>query len=118
MIETTLDVGRIGQRTSQGGQRRATSCRTPRGNARCFTFLRGRAFGSNGHDLTRRPRRRDVEGSLEASIAPLSYALEFMRSQDQADRDEKLLLHRPKTEPPASRLDQRLPMADVAQKVG
>jgi cell division initiation protein len=65
-----------------------------------------------------RLRRRDVEGSLEASIASLSYALEFMRSQDQADRDEKLLLHRPKTEPPASRLDQRLPMADVAQKVG
>jgi cell division initiation protein len=45
-----------------------------------------------------RMRRRDVEGSLEASIASLSYALEFMRTQDQADRDEKLLLHRPKME--------------------
>jgi cell division initiation protein len=65
-----------------------------------------------------RLRRRDVEGSLEASIASLSYALEFMRSQDQAERDEKLLLHRPKTEPAAPRLDQRLPIADVAQKVG
>ena len=43
-------------------------------------------------------RRRDVEGSLEASIASLTYALEFMRAQDQAERDEKLLLHRPKTE--------------------
>jgi cell division initiation protein len=42
-------------------------------------------------------RRRDVEGSLEASIASLTYALEFMRAQDQAERDEKLLLHRPKT---------------------
>jgi cell division initiation protein len=41
-----------------------------------------------------RLRRRDVEGSLEASIASLSYALEFMRSQEQ-ERDEKLLLHRP-----------------------
>lgn len=41
-------------------------------------------------------RRRDVEGSLEASIASLTYALEFMRAQDQAERDEKLLLHRPK----------------------
>jgi len=45
-----------------------------------------------------RLRRRDVEGSLEASIASLTYALEFMRAQDQADRDERLLLHRPKAE--------------------
>jgi cell division initiation protein len=43
-------------------------------------------------------RRRDVEGSLEASIASLSYALDFMRTQDQSERDEKLLLHRPKME--------------------
>jgi cell division initiation protein len=50
-------------------------------------------------DITEmRLRRRDVEGSLEASIASLTYALEFMRAQDQAERDEKLLLHRPKTE--------------------
>jgi cell division initiation protein len=67
-----------------------------------------------------RLRRRDVEGSLEASIASLSYALEFMRSQDQAERDEKLLLHRPKVDQPAARIaDSRLtPVADVAQKVG
>jgi cell division initiation protein len=45
-----------------------------------------------------RLRRRDVEGSLEGSIASLTYALEFMRAQDQAERDEKLLLHRPRTE--------------------
>jgi cell division initiation protein len=45
-----------------------------------------------------RLRRRDVEGTLEASIASLSYALDFMRAQDQAEREEKLLLHRPKTE--------------------
>jgi cell division initiation protein len=41
-------------------------------------------------------RRRDVEGSLEASIASLTYALDFMKGQDQAEREEKLLLHRPK----------------------
>jgi cell division initiation protein len=41
-------------------------------------------------------RRRDVEGSLESAIASLTYALDFMRGQDQAERDEKLLLHRPK----------------------
>jgi len=50
-----------------------------------------------------RLRRRDVEGTLEASIASLSYALDFMRTQDhQAERDEKLLLHRPKMDTSAS----------------
>jgi cell division initiation protein len=44
-----------------------------------------------------RVRRRDVESSLEGAIASLSYALDFMRTQDhQSERDEKLLLHRPK----------------------
>jgi cell division initiation protein len=61
-----------------------------------------------------RLRRRDAEGSLESSIASLTYALDFMRSQDAAERDEKLLLHRPKTEALATR-----PGADIpAQKVG
>ena len=42
-------------------------------------------------------RRRDVEGSLEASIQSLYRALEFIRDQDQArGTDEKLLLHRPR----------------------
>jgi cell division septum initiation protein DivIVA len=47
-------------------------------------------------------RRRDVEGSLEASIASLTYALEFMRAQDQVERDDKLLLHRPKVSEPGA----------------
>jgi cell division initiation protein len=65
-----------------------------------------------------RLRRRDAEGSLEASIASLSYALEFMRSQDQAERDEKLLLHRPKGEATARSSDPRHSVEDAAQKVG
>lgn len=67
-----------------------------------------------------RLRRRDVEGSLEASIASLTYALEFMRTQDQAEREEKLLLHRPKTEvlPPVRPADGRMIVDVPAQKVG
>jgi len=67
-----------------------------------------------------RLRRRDVEGSLEASIASLSYALEFMRSQDQAEREERLLLHRPKADAPAARIaDTRLStVIELDQKVG
>jgi cell division initiation protein len=42
-------------------------------------------------------RRRDTEGSLEASIQALYRALEFIRDQDEARTDEKVLLHRPRT---------------------
>jgi hypothetical protein len=41
-------------------------------------------------------RRRDVEASLAASISALHNALDFIRAKDQGDRDEKLLLHRPR----------------------
>jgi len=45
-------------------------------------------------------RRRDVESSLEASIATLGNALQFIRAKDLGDRDEKLLLHRPRVVEP------------------
>jgi cell division initiation protein len=62
-----------------------------------------------------RLRRRDVEGSLEGSIASLTYALDFMRTQDQAERDDKLLLHRPKGES----VQAAAPVAQMpAQRVG
>src|SRR5262245_3405640 len=41
-----------------------------------------------------RLRRRDVEGSLEASIQALYRALEFIREQDKPE--EKVLIHRPR----------------------
>jgi len=43
-----------------------------------------------------RLRRRNVEGSLEASIQALYGALEFIRERDRPERDEKILLHRPR----------------------
>ena len=43
-----------------------------------------------------RMKRREVETSVEATIAALKNALEFIRDQDQRDRDEKILLHRPR----------------------
>jgi cell division initiation protein len=41
-------------------------------------------------------RRRDAEGSVEATIQALYRALEFMRDQDQLRTEEKILLHRPR----------------------
>jgi len=44
-----------------------------------------------------RLKRRDVETSLEASIAALRHALEFVKAQDQqATREEKIRLYRPR----------------------
>ena len=43
-----------------------------------------------------RLKRRNVETSLEASIAALHHALEFTRAQDQSQRDDKVRLHRPR----------------------
>lgn len=42
-----------------------------------------------------RLRKRDVEGTLEQSIASLTYALEFVRTQDS--RDDKVRMLRPRT---------------------
>ena len=43
-----------------------------------------------------RLKRRDVENSLEATIAALRNSLDFVREQDKKERDEKVLLHRPR----------------------
>jgi cell division initiation protein len=41
-------------------------------------------------------RRRDVEHSLETSIATLSAALHAVRARDQKEKEERLLIHRPR----------------------
>ena len=48
-----------------------------------------------------RLKRRDVEASIEATIGALRNAIEFVHEQEQRDRDERILLHRPRqAEPP------------------
>lgn len=41
-------------------------------------------------------KRKDVETSLAGTIQTLRNALEYVREQDARDRDEKILLHRPR----------------------
>jgi cell division initiation protein len=41
-------------------------------------------------------KRKDVETSVEAMIQTLRNTLEYVREQDARDRDEKILLHRPR----------------------
>ena len=58
-------------------------------------------------------RRRDAEGSLEASIQALYRALEFMRDQDQSRSDEKILLHRPRQNDQAANQNKSMQSPDV-----
>ncbi len=54
-------------------------------------------------------KRRDVETTLQSTIATLRNALEFVREQDQKEREDKILLHRPRqlaAEPPAAVVPQ------------
>ena len=41
-------------------------------------------------------KRREVETTLEATIGSLRNTLEFVREQEQREREEKILLHRPR----------------------
>jgi cell division initiation protein len=45
-------------------------------------------------------KRRDVETTLQSTIATLRNALEFVREQEQKERDDKILLHRPRQASP------------------
>ncbi|HSK08359.1 MAG TPA: DivIVA domain-containing protein [Vicinamibacterales bacterium] len=44
-------------------------------------------------------KRRDVEATLQATIAALRNALDFVHDQDQKEREDKILLHRPRQVP-------------------
>ena len=41
-------------------------------------------------------KRRDAETSVEATISTLKNTLEFVREQEQREREDKILLHRPR----------------------
>jgi cell division initiation protein len=50
-------------------------------------------------------KRRDVEVTLEASILTLRNTLEYVREQEMRDRDDNLLLHRPRHGEPSDARD-------------
>jgi len=42
-------------------------------------------------------KRKDVETTIEATIQTLRNTLEFVREQDARDREDKILIHRPRS---------------------
>lgn len=63
-----------------------------------------------------RLRKRDVEGTLEQSIASLTYALEFVRTQDQ--RDEKVRMHRPRLNDAGTSTEPARTAGDAEARLG
>ncbi len=55
-------------------------------------------------------KRREVETTLEASVSALRSTLEFVREQEQREREERILLHRPRFDSA-----QGAPSFDIAQ---
>jgi cell division initiation protein len=45
-------------------------------------------------------KRKDVETSIEANISTLRNTLDFVREQEARERDDRVLLHRPRTQHP------------------
>jgi cell division initiation protein len=57
-------------------------------------------------------KRREVETTLESTISTLRNTLEFVREQELREREEKILLHRPRTaETQTPRLDEHRAVA-------
>ena len=53
-------------------------------------------------------KRKDVETTIEATIQTLRNTLEFVREQEAHERDERVLLHRPRlAEAPESAVPER-----------
>jgi cell division initiation protein len=52
-------------------------------------------------------KRRDVEITLESTIQTLRNTLEYVRDQEQREREEKILLHRPRHSEPSGDVEAR-----------
>ena len=50
-------------------------------------------------------KRKDVETSIEANISTLRNTLEFVREQEARERDDKILMHRPRHSEPLDNVD-------------
>jgi cell division initiation protein len=50
-------------------------------------------------------KRKDVETSIEANISTLRNTLDFVREQEARERDDKILLHRPRLAEPVDNAD-------------
>ncbi len=62
-------------------------------------------------------KRKDVEVSLESTIQTLRNTLEYVREQETREKEEKILLHRPRFAEMADPRSFEAPLADLPQAV-
>jgi len=60
-----------------------------------------------------RLKRKDVETSIEATISTLRNTIEYVREQEARERDDKILLHRPRLAEPVESRDAK----ETARKI-
>lgn len=60
-----------------------------------------------------RMKRREVENEIEGLVRTLNSTLEFIREQDARARDERILLHRPRTQEATPATPAIAPKADT-----
>ena len=65
-----------------------------------------------------RLKRREVENTLEASITSLRSTLEFVREKEQREREERVLLHRPRTSEPQPQPQAQIDAAEIRRIAG
>ena len=58
-------------------------------------------------------KRKDVETSIEATISTLRNTIEYVREQEARERDDKILLHRPRLAEPVESRDAK----ETARKI-
>jgi cell division initiation protein len=96
--DTLLTAQRLSGELKEAAQNEAKlTLREAQGRADLLLQKAQARLDEMDHDVNElKLRRRDAEGSLEASIQALYRALEFIRDQDQARNEDKVLLHRPR----------------------
>jgi cell division initiation protein len=62
-------------------------------------------------------KRREVETSIESTIQTLRNTLDYVREQDARDREEKILLHRPRPAEPGQTDPRLTEIQDAFQQV-
>ena len=63
-------------------------------------------------------KRKDVETSIEANISTLRNTLDFVREQEARERDDRILLHRPRLAEPVAHADDRADAQPTRRVVG
>jgi cell division initiation protein len=113
--DTLLAANRISEEMREAAQNEAKLIvREAQGRADVLIQKAQVRLDELDHDVNElKLRRRDAEGTVEATIQSLYRALEFMRDQDLTRTEEKVFLHRPRQADQSAAQNKPMPAPDV-----